>query len=101
MSATADPFDRMGHPIGFGARQAAYDAVRGEMAPEAPRGAVYHLVGRVADALERDKPYTALYFATGLSAIGRGLEAEERLPDDALVLDLTGGYRLLAHLLAP
>lgn len=88
----------MGHPIPFERMQAAYEAVK-DMVPGISTEDAMILVGRVAGALERDQPYEAMRLATK-APIERGLAA---LPAESdyppVLLDLTGGYRLLAHLL--
>ncbi len=69
--------NNMGKPIPYDRRQAAFMAARsfGLDSPDA-----FHLIEAMALPLERDNPHDALHAA--LSAV-----------------DLTGAYRLMAHLL--
>jgi hypothetical protein len=99
MSTTTVPdgFDAIGHPIPFERRQSAYEAVRQDMAPEATVEEAMSLVNRVADQLERDRPFEAMKEATDVGEYGSGRHA---VVGGALVLDVTGAYRLFAHLLA-
>lgn len=92
-----DPMDAMGKPIPFAARQAGYDAL-GSMCPELGADARFTMVGRVANALEQDQPYEALRLCTG-APLDRGLNTPVD-PLDGPLLDVTGGYRLVATLLA-
>lgn len=91
-------YEAMGHPIPPERLQGAYTAVK-EMVPGVSTEDAMTLVGRVANALERDEPYEALRLATH-APIERGLAS---LPPEsdypAVALDVTGGYRLMAHLL--
>ena len=93
-TATAVPegFDAMGHPIPKARRESAYQALK-QMAPEASTEERMSLVERVADLLERDEPYKAMEEATDAG------EYQHR-GEPGLRLDLTGTYRIFAHLLA-
>jgi hypothetical protein len=94
-------YEAMGHPVPAARMSAAYRAVK-EMIPDITTEDAMTLVGRVAGAIERDEPYEAMRLATG-APIGRGTAAvTEPAPSDMppVQLDVTGGYRLLAHLLA-
>lgn len=99
---TRSGFDAMGYPVPNQRRQAAYKAVK-EMIPGISTDDAMTLVGRVANAVERDEPYEALRLATSAplpkdESTARALEpAKSDLPP--IQLDMTGGYRLLAHLL--
>lgn len=73
-------FDAMGMPIPS-ERLARGDSHLREMAPSLSTGERLSLIGRVANALERDRPYEAFELA------------QQKL-------DLTGTYRLVAVLLA-
>lgn len=96
-TATAPPvpegFEAMGHPIPLARRESAYQALRRDMAPDASVEECQSLVERVADHLERDQPYLAMEEATDAGEYQHGGQP-------GLRLDLTGAYRLLAHLLA-
>lgn len=93
-------YEAMGQPIPAVRLSAAYRAVK-VMVPDISTEAAMTLVGRVATALERDEPYEALRLATG-APIDAGSAAVAEAPSDRppVQLDATGGYRLLAHLLA-
>jgi hypothetical protein len=98
MTSTAAPpvsegFDAMGHPIPLERRESAYRALRDDIAPEASAEECQSLVERVADHLERDQPYKAMEEATDAGEYQHGGQP-------GLRLDVTGAYRLLAHLLA-
>lgn len=103
-TATDNPlegYEAMGHPVPVERLSAAYRAVK-EMVPGISTEHAMTLVGRVAGAIERDEPYEAMRLATS-APIGRGTaDVSEPAPSDfpPVQLDLTGGYRLLAHLLA-
>lgn len=86
----------MGRPIPAERKSAAYRAVK-EMIPGVSTADAMNIVGRVSDALERDEPYQAIFLATG-APFDRGVAEPVDMPDGPL-LDVTGGYRLLAHLL--
>lgn len=102
MPATTTPtgFDAMGHPVPHERLADAYRAVK-DMIPGISTEDAMSLVGRVADRLERDDPYGALREATG-APVARHPSSPQRehVPQPGVRLDLTGGYRLLAHLLA-
>lgn len=70
----------MGHPVPFYRRQVAYEYLL-EIGFDS--GDAMSLTNAVSDKLERDKPYEAM----DISVHGRRI-------------DLTGMYRLFAHLLA-
>lgn len=102
-----DGFDAIGKPIPSERLQSAYAAVK-QMIPEASTEDAMALVGKVANALERDKPYEAMRLASGGAPHGQNPELKKAgvisdpRPSDypTLALDMTGTYRLLAHLLA-
>lgn len=77
--AEVSGMEAMGRPIPMNRRQEAYDWVRTLGFDQETASLV---VGRVAEALERDKPYDAMR---------EGMEH----------IDLTGTYRLFAVLLTP
>ena len=72
---TETGFSAMGKPVPFSRRQAAYDAARsmGVMEP-------FSLIDGMSEQLRRDKPFEAMSLARKH-------------------VDLTGAYRLMAHLL--
>jgi hypothetical protein len=73
-----DPFNQMGHPIPFGAREEGYKHAQ---AMGLDKARAYEVVSAVSEALARDEPYIAMQQAMKH-------------------LDLTGTYRLMAVLLA-
>jgi hypothetical protein len=92
-TATApEGFEAMGRPISKGRRESAYQALK-EMVPEASTEDRMSLVERVANYLERDEPYKAMKETTDAGEYQHGGQS-------GLRLDLTGAYRLFAHLLA-
>lgn len=97
--STLDGYDAIGHPIPATRLSAAYRAVK-DMIPDISTEHAMALVGRVADALERDEPYEALREATH-APIGRDVHSPVAsvVPTTPVALDVTGGYRLLALLL--
>lgn len=92
----ASGFDALGKPVPFSRRDAAYQALK-DMVPEWSNEDRFSIVQRVSDALERDEPYQALRLATN-APFDRGLNAEVDAGPGPF-LDVTGGYRLVAHLL--
>lgn len=76
---TDDGFDAMGKSVPPARRTAALRALR-QMIPDITTQHATLTVDRVASALERDQPYEAQRYAME-------------------VVDLTGAYRLMAHLL--
>lgn len=76
--AVKDGFNRMGHPIGFDARQVGYEHCVAMGITD--KATAMQCVQQVSEMLERDKPYEAM--AAGMRH-----------------LDLTGTYRLFAVLL--
>lgn len=76
-TAGSDGFDAMGKPIPAHRRAAGFSAAK-EMGLDGETA--WECVGKVANKLERDQPYEAM--AEGMK-----------------YLDLTGTYRLFAHLL--
>lgn len=105
--ATAAPtllsgYDAIGHPVPPERMAAAYRAVK-QMIPDVSAEDAMALVGRVAHLLERDDPYGALREATDapLRRVESTATPLHRVdPEIRVRLDLTGGYRLLATLLA-
>lgn len=95
-------FDAMGHPVPADRLSAAYRAVK-DMLPGVSTEDAMALVGRVAHHLENDEPYKAMKEATG-APLPRHVSSAEPPhrpdPEIGVRLDLTGGYRLLATLLA-
>lgn len=100
---TPDPegFDAMGRPIPPERRSAAYRWLKDELGLGTEDA--MELIGVVASALERDQPYEAMKLATdapipreSLSVVS--LPARSDYPKAKL--DVTGGYRLFAYLLA-
>lgn len=79
--AAESGFNAMGQPIPHERMSAAYRALRDEMCPDLDAERAMTLVGAVAAQLERDEPHRAMKAAKDLG------------------LDLTGTYRLMAHLL--
>lgn len=95
-------FEAMGKPIPAGRMEAAYRAVKDDMAPGISTEDAMTLVGRVAGALERDEPYLAQRIATNGAPFGRGSAAVAEMAESDRVptaLDVTGAYRLMALLL--
>jgi hypothetical protein len=96
----SDGYDAMGKPIPAKRMSAAYRTVK-QMVPGIGTEDAMTLVGRVAGALE---PYEAMRLATGAplpvaeSAPPVAEPASSDMPP--VQLDVTGGYRLLAVLLA-
>ena len=78
---SAEGFEAMGKPIPEIRLTAGYQAVK-EMVPDVSTEDAMGLVGKMANWLERDEPYKAQKAAKEWG------------------LDLTGTYRLMAHLLA-
>lgn len=77
-----DGFDAMGLPVPGNRLGAAYEAIR-EMNPALSTEQAMTMAGTAAQAVERDRPYDVIH--------GGGEVPVE-------LLDLTGRYRLLAHL---
>ena len=101
MSApVADLFDFMGKPLGPECRSAGLATVR-EIAPAMTTADATTLVNKVASALEADDPYAALREATH-AAPPKGASSPHpgAVPSTPAALDVTGGYRLMAALLA-
>jgi hypothetical protein len=100
MTTTPDGFEALGHPVPNARKEAAYRALK-QMIPGVTTQDAMELVGRVADHLARDEPYAAMHTASGGAPLGRNPDTTP-LPTDRLpkvALDVTGSYRLLAHLL--
>lgn len=95
-------YEAMGHPVPAHRLSAAYRAVK-DMIPDVSTEAAMALVGRVAHHLENDEPYEAMREATD-APVARPVSSATRAhrvdPGIAVRLDVTGGYRLLATLLA-
>lgn len=97
---TPEGFDAFGHPVPNARKEAAYRAVK-SMIPGVSPEAAMELVGRVAEHVARDEPYAAMHAASGGMPFGRNPDTTP-LPTDAppqATLDVTGSYRLLAHLM--
>jgi hypothetical protein len=99
-------FDALGKPIPSKRLQAGYEAIK-EMIPGISTENAMTLVGKVANALEHDQPYEALRLATkaplpieGDPEFGPDVTRPSESDYPPVLLDVTGGYRLLAHLLA-
>lgn len=95
-------FAAMGHPVPAERLSAAYRAVK-DMIPGVTTQDAMALVGRVANHIERDEPYEAMREATGAPLpLHESSATPHHRVDTAIVvrLDVTGGYRLLATLLA-
>jgi hypothetical protein len=90
--------DAIGHPIPAGRMSAAYRAVK-EMIPDIGTADAMALVGRMAQHLERDEPYEALACVTDAPLPGNPSVKPSRPGICPVLLDMTGGYRLMAHLL--
>lgn len=95
-----DGFDAFGQPVSNVRKEAAYRAVK-QMIPGVSAEDAMELVGRVADHIARDEPYAAIHAASGGASFDRNPDTTP-LPTDRLpqvALDVTGSYRLLAHLM--
>lgn len=95
-----DQFDAFGRPVPWNRKSGALVALR-EMVPGVSTEDATLLIDRVAEAVERDDPYRALQVATGQAwAVPAGQEVppDHRSECPPVHLDVTGGYRLLAHL---
>lgn len=95
----SDGFDALGERVPERRRQAGYDALK-EMIPDSTAEQRFEMIARMCEYIERDEPYAALRTATGgapfeVAASAPAPEDGERV---ALRLDVTGGYRLFAHL---
>ena len=75
MTSESNGFAAMGKPIPYNRKQAAYDAAKSMGVEDC-----FGLVNSVSEQLERDKPFEALNAAHKHT-------------------DLTGAYRIVAHLL--
>lgn len=98
--STPEAFEAFGHPVPNVRKEAAYRAVK-QMVPGISAEDAMELVGRVADHIARDEPYAAMHAASGGAPLDRNPDTTplptDRLPNVAL--DVTGSYRLLAHLM--
>lgn len=96
----SEGFEAFGEPVPNTRKEKAYSAVK-EMIPGISAEDAMELVGRVADHIARDEPYAAMHAASGGVSFGRNPDTTP-LPTDPLpkvALDVTGSYRLLAHLM--
>jgi hypothetical protein len=92
-------FDAIGKPIPGTRKSAAYRAMK-DMVPGIGVEDAMAVVGQVADRLERDDPYGALAIVTGAPLARDASSPQQAVTDRTPVqLDVTGGYRLFAHLL--
>ena len=80
-NAVLTGMNAMGHSIGFARRQAAYDAC---LSMGFGNADAMSIVNEMAGLLERNRPHEAM----GVSVRGKRV-------------DITGAYRLFAHLLTP
>jgi hypothetical protein len=101
---TDDGFAAFGKPVPWERKSAALAHVR-EMAPGCTTEAAVQLIDRVSRCIERDDPYAALRHASHAewavheSKLQESADVARSLdPDQMLVLDVTGAYRLLAAL---
>lgn len=102
MTATAQPdlFEFMGKPLGANSRSAGLAAVRA-MVPGIATADATMLVNKVAATLEADDPYAALREATHAPAPRHENYPRPAVsPSTPVALDVTGGYRLMATMLA-
>lgn len=97
---TLNGFEALGHPVPNDRKEAAYQAVK-DMIPGVAAEDAMELVGRVAEHLGRDEPYAALRAASGGAPFARNPDTTElpTAPLPKVALDVTGAYRLVAHLL--
>lgn len=90
-------FAAFGQPVPMVRRSAALDALR-EMVPGIELEQAMALIDPMVNAIERDDPYRALQAATGQAWDVQPDTPDHRHEAPPLRLDVTGGYRLLAHL---
>lgn len=103
-STTDDGFDAFGKPVPWTRKSAALEHVR-QMVPGCTTEAAVQLIDRVARHIERDDPYAALAHASHAawdvheSNIEAAVAVAHSLdPDQMIVLDVIGAYRLVAAL---
>jgi hypothetical protein len=99
-----DGFNAFGKPVPWARKAAALKHVR-QMVPGCTTEAAVQLIDRVANHVERDDPYAALAHASHAAWTVHESNVEEAVavarsldPDQMIVLDPIGAYRLLAVL---
>lgn len=92
-------FNALGKRVPERRRQAGYDALK-EMVPESTAEQRFEMIARMCEYIEQDEPYAALRTATGGAPLEVAASAPTPVDGDRipLAVDMTGAYRLFAHL---
>lgn len=107
----SDPFDNLGKPVPLERRENALAHLR-DMIPGVKTGPAMALINKVAEAIERDKPYEAQRWATAGAPLPVPESSAQRREDGSVIgyeagqemgtmpkLDYVGGLRLFCALL--